>query len=378
MAKVFKLNGEISDFDYHSDFYDFTSAKTVKAFVDSLKEGEKATIEINSVGGLVTEGVAMANAIKNSKAEITAHVTGLAASMASVVACACQKLVFDEASFFMIHNPWGFAIGNADELRHEASVLDTMKKACLSFYRGKFSGTEEDLAKLMDAETWYTGKECQENGFACEVTPSDMKAAAAFSSKNFANVPEGAKAFLNVHEMTDEEKAKIEAVRKAALEPAKPADDWEARFKGASKKINELQDTIAARDARIAELEKASATPSEDLSAVTAERDTLKGERDALKGEVENLKAQGEQSSKELATAAAEVNSLKAKLAESDKALADVRQQLDHVNQTRAILTGGVLTPSTEGSSYAEKMAKAKKPEEREALRKAKLEGKIK
>lgn len=371
MAKVFKLNGEIADFDYHSDFFDFTSAKAVKAFVDSLREGEKATIEINSVGGLVTEGIAMANAIKNSKAEITAHVTGLAASMASVVACACQKLVFDEASFFMIHNPWGWVIGNADEMRHEASVLDTMKKACISFYRGKFSGTEEDLAKLMDAETWYTGKECLENGFTCEVKPSDMKAAAAFSSKNFANVPEGAKAFLNVHEMTDDEKAKIEAVRKAALEPAKPADDWEARFKGASKKINELQDTIAARDARIAELEKAAQAPSEEASALTAERDSLKSE-------IENLKAQAEQSSKELADAAAEVNSLKAKLDESEKALAGVREQLDHVNKTRAILTGGVLTPGNEGDSYSAKMAKAKTPEEREALRKQKLQGKIK
>lgn len=371
MAKVFKLIGEISDLDYHSDFYDFTSSKAVKAFVDSLKEGEKATIEINSVGGLVTEGIAMANAIKNSKAEITAHVVGLAASMASVVACACRKLIFDEASFFMIHNPWGFAIGDADELRHEASVLDVMKKACLSFYRGKFAGSEEDLAKLMDEETWYTGKECQDNGFACEVKPSDMKAAAAFSSKKFVNIPDGAKAFLSVHEMTDEEKAKIEAVRKAALKPAKPADDWEARFKGASKKINELQDMIAARDARIAELEKAASAPSEETSALTAERDSLKSE-------IENLKAQGEKSSKELADAAAEVNSLKAKLDESEKALAGVREQLDHVNQTRAILTGGVLTPSTEGSSYAEKMAKATKPEEREALRKAKLEGKIK
>lgn len=374
MAKVFKLTGEIADFDYHSDFFDFTSSKAVKAFVDSLKEGEQATIEINSVGGLVTEGIAMANAIKNSKAEIKAHVTGLAASMASVVACACQKLVFDEASFFMIHNPWSFAIGNADELRHEASVLDTMKKACLSFYRGKFSGTEEDLAKLMDAETWYTGKECQENGFACEVKPSDMKAAAAFSSKNFANVPEGAKAFLNVHEMTEDEKVKIEEVRKASLEPAKPADDWEARFKGASKKINELQDTIAARDARIAELEK----KTESAAIDTVDYGAVCAERDSLKSEVENLKAQGEKSSKELATATAEVNSLKAKLDESEKALAEVREQLDHVNQTRAILTGGVLTPSTEGSSYAEKMAKATKPEEREALRKAKLEGKIK
>lgn len=374
MAKVFKLTGEIADFDYHSDFFDFTSSKAVKAFVDSLKEGEQATIEINSVGGLVTEGIAMANAIKNSKAEIKAHVTGLAASMASVVACACQKLVFDEASFFMIHNPWSFAIGNADELRHEASVLDTMKKACLSFYRGKFSGTEEDLAKLMDAETWYTGKECQENGFACEVKPSDMKAAAAFSSKNFANVPEGAKAFLNVHEMTEDEKVKIEEVRKASLEPAKPADDWEARFKGASKKINELQDTIAARDARIADLEK----KTESAAIDTVDYGAVCAERDSLKSEVENLKAQGEKSSKELATATAEVNSLKAKLDESEKALAEVREQLDHVNQTRAILTGGVLTPSTEGSSYAEKMAKATKPEEREALRKAKLEGKIK
>ena len=86
--KKYQLIGEIADFDYHSDLWDFCGPKSLKAFLADLKVGEKAVIEINSPGGLVMSGIEMANAIKNSKAHLIAHVTGIAASMARVIACA--------------------------------------------------------------------------------------------------------------------------------------------------------------------------------------------------------------------------------------------------------------------------------------------------
>ena len=79
--KKYQLNGEIADFEYHSNFFDVCSPKGLKAFLAQLEDGEKAEIEINSPGGLVIYGVEMANAIKNSKAHVIAHVTGMAASM---------------------------------------------------------------------------------------------------------------------------------------------------------------------------------------------------------------------------------------------------------------------------------------------------------
>ena len=199
--KKFSLIGEITDFDYHGMWGDYNSPKPLKAWLDTLAPGEEAEIEINSPGGLVVQGVEMANAIKNSKARIIAHVTGIAASMASVIVCACDAIEMEEASFMMIHDPWGYALGNAEEMRKEASLLDQMKSVIMSFYRGKFKGlTENQISALMSDETWYTGTECKENGLDCTVIKSDVRAAASIVPHKFAKIPEAAAKFLTSKE----------------------------------------------------------------------------------------------------------------------------------------------------------------------------------
>ena len=218
--KKFSLIGEITDFDYHGMWGDYNSPKPLKAWLDTLAPGEEAEIEINSPGGLVVQGVEMANAIKNSKARIIAHVTGIAASMASVIVCACDAIEMEEASFMMIHDPWGYALGNAEEMRKEASLLDQMKSVIMSFYRGKFKGlTEDQISALMSDETWYTGTECKENGLDCTVIKSDVRAAASIVPHKFAKIPEAAAKFLTSKELTDEGRAEIEAAKAAAKAP---------------------------------------------------------------------------------------------------------------------------------------------------------------
>ena len=150
--KKFCLIGEITDFDYHGFWGDFCSPRSLKAFLDGLGEGDEAEIEINSPGGLVILGVEMANAIKNCKNKIVAHVTGIAASMASVIACACDEIVMEEASFMMIHDPWGYMEGNAEGFRKEADKLDQMKSIIMAFYRGKCGRTEEEIAALEERQ----------------------------------------------------------------------------------------------------------------------------------------------------------------------------------------------------------------------------------
>jgi ATP-dependent protease ClpP protease subunit len=81
----------------------------VHGFLAGLKEGESVTFEITSPGGSCTAGLAIANMIRKVSKEghrTTAHVIGLAASMASVIACACDKLVIDSTAFMMVHDPW--------------------------------------------------------------------------------------------------------------------------------------------------------------------------------------------------------------------------------------------------------------------------------
>lgn len=391
MKSKYSLIGEITDFDYHGFWGDYCSPKSLKAWLATLKPGEEAEIEINSPGGNVIQGIEMANAIKNSKAVIVAHVTGIAASMASVIACACDRIEMEEASFMMIHDPWGYTEGTADEMRKQAGVLDQIKAVIMSFYRGKFNRTEEEIAALMTDETWYTGAECVENGLDCTVIASDVRAAASIVGHKFKKIPDGAAKFMTAKEITDEGKAEIEAARAAAKaeiaaesstgnieaktgehsEASAAADsvadaaagaeapggDWEARYKGASKKINVLQ-------ARIADLEKREAdraAETVDYGAVVAERDTLKAQNDALaetgnqavkalKDFADQVKASGYEN---LAALIGAVSGLKADLEKRDQELAQVREQLDHMKETRDILTGGVLSPGNGNAKYS-------------------------
>ena len=373
--KKFSLIGEITDFDYHGMWGDYNSPKPLKAWLDTLAPGEEAEIEINSPGGLVVQGVEMANAIKNSKARIIAHVTGIAASMASVIVCACDAIEMEEASFMMIHDPWGYALGNAEEMRKEASLLDQMKSVIMSFYRGKFKGlTEDQISALMSDETWYTGTECKENGLDCTVIKSDVRAAASIVPHKFAKIPEAAAKFLTSKELTDEGRAEIEAAKaKAKAEkaasgssagnnaeaPAAPAastpadGDWEARYRGASKKINELQARIADFEKRVGD--------SADGAAVAAERDSLKTQVAALEQTSANaVKAlkdfedQVKQSGFEnLAALIGAVSGFKSDLEKRDGELAECRQQLNHMKATRDILTSSVLTPGAAQAKYS-------------------------
>lgn len=413
--KKFCLIGEITDFDYHGFWGDFCSPRSLKAFLDGLGEGDEAEIEINSPGGLVILGVEMANAIKNCKNKIVAHVTGIAASMASVIACACDEIVMEEASFMMIHDPWGYMEGNAEGFRKEADKLDQMKSIIMAFYRGKFDRTEEEIAALMSDETWYTGNECKANGLKCTVVKSDVRAAASIVGHKFAKMPEGAAKFLTSKDVTDEGKAEIEAARQAAkAEAPDPAADggasapaavtakssagnksallmdyladpdkdrsaedfkailkeldaegFAARYKGASKKINELQAEIEAAHAECDALKK---TDGENVQKIVA-----------LEGTIKNFNDQVEKAGfKDLDALIGAVSGLKADLEKGATDLAACREQLDHLKKTRDLLTGGVLTPSDNKGSYEARMKAAKTPEERIELHDLKAAGKIK
>ena len=354
MRKKYSLIGEITDFDYHGFWGDYCSPKSLKAFLDTLSADDVAEIEINSPGGSVIQGVEMANAIKNCKAKIIAHVVGIAASMASVIACACDEIEMEEASFMMIHDPWGYTEGNAEEMRKQASVLDQMKTIIMSFYRGKFKNrTEEEISALMSDETWYTGAECKENGLDCTVIASDVRAAASIVGHKFAKIPDGAKKYLDSKELTDEGRAEIEAARnKAKAEIAAESStqnknevgDWEARYKGASKKINELS-------ARIADLETKGKADVDALNQTIAGHVATIAERDKT---INDFNDQVKQAGYEnLAALIGAVSDLTSKLETSAKDLADSREQLQHMKETRDLLTGSVLSPSNAASKYS-------------------------
>jgi len=372
MRKKYSLVGVIADFDYHGFWGDWCSPKSLKAWLATLNKGEEAEIEVNSPGGSVIYGIEMANAIKNSEAVIVAHVTGLAASMASVIVCACDRIEMEEASFMMMHDPWSYVEGNADEMRKQAGLLDQMKEVIMSFYRGKFKNrTVDEISALMSDETWYTGNECLENGLDCTVVKSDVKAAASIVGHKFAKIPDAAAKFLTVKEITEEGRAEIDAARAECLKTATDAEPaavaaepaatatattepvaavdpgdggWEARYKGASKKINaltaELSDVKASNEKAVAELNEKIA----GYDAVIAERDGV------IKDFEDQVKAAGFENLTALIGA---VSGLKSDLDKSAHDLAECRERLAHLEQTRDLLTGSVLTPGKASAKFA-------------------------
>ena len=166
---------------------------SAKKFVDELRalgNVKKITLRLNSPGGDVIDGLAIYNSLARHPAELTVVVDGIAASMASVVAMAGKKLLMPNNTFLMIHNPAGLVLGDADDMRSLAAVLDSMKKSLVGAYVRKSGQPEEKIKEMMDAETWLPAEEALALGFADEVLEPTQKAA-LFDLARFSNAPSG-------------------------------------------------------------------------------------------------------------------------------------------------------------------------------------------
>ena len=212
----------------------------VKEFLDQLENVSKINVHINSGGGSVFGGIAIYNMLKRFDAEITVYVEGLAASIASVIAMAGDKIIIPANAQMMIHKPSSCAWGNADEMRKEADILDGCQKVILTTYmeHAKEGVTEEQINDLINAETWKNGEEWQEY-FDIEVSESSQAAAAEsdFYDK-YNNLPENiAKPQQQDKPLTVEEitAAVISAIKdnftveEQKTTPPDPKDDLEQR-----------------------------------------------------------------------------------------------------------------------------------------------------
>ena len=131
-------------------------------------------IEINSPGGSVIEGIAIYNAIKDyDKGNVEIVIIGLAASMASYIALAGDKITAYDNAIYMIHNAWGIAIGDYREMEKRSKVLNGMSGILRKSYINKTNKSEKDITKAMDDETYYIGQEMLDNGFIDEIISTD-------------------------------------------------------------------------------------------------------------------------------------------------------------------------------------------------------------
>lgn len=168
---------------------------TAKQFISDLNALGDIThinLHINLPGGDVFEGIAIFNALKTHGASITVYVDGVAASMVSVIAMVGNPVIMPENTFMMIHKPFGFTGGDAEDMRTYADLLDKVEAVLLPAYAQKTGKTTDEVAAMLADETWMSGAECLAHGFADQVTPA-VKAMACIQSKRteeFKKMPE--------------------------------------------------------------------------------------------------------------------------------------------------------------------------------------------
>ncbi len=351
-----------------------------RAQVATLKKDEPLEVHVNSLGGSVTAGIAIANTIRDLSKKghrTTCVIDGVAASIASITAMACDEILMYPSSFLMIHNPWTMLMGDAATLRKEADTLDKMRSALLSFYRSRFERTDEEIVALMDAETWISGEEAE--GYGLRVTlledAAKSRAAAKATLKKVYNIRinEGIKNMKDeeiieevkkpeevtpVEETKAEEKPVVEEVVPAEevtpAEEVKPEEEHEPT-------VEELKAKIAELEAKIAELEK----PAEEVKPDEAVEARVAKCQSVFQKKINDLKCEMQSRDEELRQAKADVSRLEGEIKQSAEELAKAQAAEADAKVALANLTGGALNSTESLPTFAEGLAKCKTPEER-------------
>jgi ATP-dependent Clp protease, protease subunit len=179
------LYGDIASTTWRGDE---VTPKQFKKDLDALGDINMLDVYINSGGGDVFAGQAIHSMLKRHKATVNVHIDGLAASIASVIAMAGDKVYMPSNSMMMIHNAAAGLLGYyyASDLRKMADDLDQVGEPIINTYKEKSGMPAAEIKKLMDAETWMTAEEAVELGFADEVLKT--KRVAASLNKGFLTI----------------------------------------------------------------------------------------------------------------------------------------------------------------------------------------------
>ncbi len=158
------------------------SAKQISDELKTLpKTVNKLDVRINSGGGDVFEGITIYNRLKQFDGEVTVYIDGLAASIASIIALAGDKINIGEGALYMVHLPWTFAYGNRMELDNTVSRLMDVEEQMVGIYAKKSGLDRNEIKSLLEAESWLDADTAIEKGFVdAKVEESIPIAASAF------------------------------------------------------------------------------------------------------------------------------------------------------------------------------------------------------
>lgn len=264
----------------------FNDNATPKQFAQDLENlgGKDVTVRINSGGGDVFAAHAIHNQLASYKGKVTVIIDGLAASAATIVAMAGDEIIMPANAMMMIHNPAVMLDGmnTAAELSSIAAALDKIKGSIVAAYLKRCKASSEELAAMMDAETWMGAQECLDKGFvdtiegSAQVVLNDnvlIVNSMQYNISNFKNLTGLKNQFRN--EMEENNKmTKLEMIlNKLGLLEDMPEDAVNTAPAANSKPGITAEQAVAAERQRVADLE---ALDSGDNAAVSAIINTAK------------------------------------------------------------------------------------------------------
>ena len=201
MIKVFARGNAAAEVEIYAPIGEnwYGDGLTAKRFRDDLKalgNVTDITVRINSPGGEVFDGFSIYNALKEHPAKVTVHIDGLAASIASVIAMAGDVVYMGEGAMFMVHSPWTISMGDADDMRQVAEMLDKISVGLVDAYVAGTDQPRDVVEGWMDGETWFTRDEAIEAGLA-DGNSSDKPTANAWTLSKI-NASEQFRAFASL------------------------------------------------------------------------------------------------------------------------------------------------------------------------------------
>lgn len=175
--KAADSDNSISIFDVIGQDYwtgEGVTAKRIAGALRSIGEDKPVTVNVNSPGGDMFEGLAIYNLLREHKGEVTVKVLGLAASAASVITMAGDNIQVARAGFLMVHNAWILVAGNRHDMREYADYLEPFDRSMADLYSARTGIEFKAMQGIMDAESWIGGSDAVEQGFADALLDSDQ------------------------------------------------------------------------------------------------------------------------------------------------------------------------------------------------------------
>ena len=244
-----------------------TQAKDFRAQLDAV-EGNELVVEINSVGGDVMAGLGIYNMLRSWAKDgktVTTRVTGVAASIASIIALAGDKREMPKNTFAMVHQASTFAVGTADDMRDAADTLDKVDGSLRGIYMDRMGVDEAKAKEIMAKDTWLTADESMDLGFATALI-EDIKATAKFDLARAA-LPDNVAAIFKA-EADPEQKPEGDD------EPPAAPDEPEVPDTPVAKQIETLA-TTAGLQAHAATFAVACASLDEAKTRITAAKEIV-------------------------------------------------------------------------------------------------------